>query len=534
MLSPGASASPASTTAARDRSSTAVSSAETSTIASEVLSSDASTISSEASSSEVSTAPSTARGVSTRTTTLSASTAEDLSLETGRVNSKLGNGNNIASPNDPDFVSSPSDGSNANQEGSTGEKKGVSGGTIAGIVIGMILAFIIIGGCAWFIRKAILGRTKKGKQFLRSSDPGDWVNQDAGLYSHHNNNAAGSGTGDEDMNEKSGMDEDRIERTMQQRAGSMVSSQTVRPGIGAFVARTSTLPPTPHTSSASEFGLCPNAGNRQSQRQYQDMHDALAYPSHMGIAPSSPYHTHPQHYSSHPQAHFSSSSATPHASMQSMNTHTPCSAGMESNMANLSHRDTDSLQGSPYPESITMTPETSHASSNNNDKNGFMNASQLGRHQSIPFIIPSALQAANAVETRQQQYTQHQNHPSYSGSMNNGTGVPRSLTAGHGDSRLSTSPQNRLTQQMAQGVPLPMSPPTRNASLPMALPGMAMSMQNEGAGTSSAVSDLKGKDGPEQIPSENPFLDIDEEEGEGRMDKKKKRESFEGLAYLAQ
>lgn len=92
-------------------------------------------------------------------------------------------------------VLTTSDASNliSSQENNNKDDKngGISAGAIAGIAIGMIIAFAMIGLCVWLARKNLLGRTNKGKEFLRSSDPGDWVEA--------KNNGSG---GEDDINEK--------------------------------------------------------------------------------------------------------------------------------------------------------------------------------------------------------------------------------------------------------------------------------------------------------------------------------------------
>lgn len=544
----------------------------------------------------------TSRSIVTRTTNAAAASATDDDDEatsttaTGRVNPK-GIAADITTTVDPDTI-------NASSSSSNEDKQGLTTGSIAGIAIGMILAFAIVGLCTWYVRKQLMGRTKKGKEFLRSSDHGDWVSGGGGAAASAGFDEKDGELLDEDENGGNG----RIERTMSQRAGNhsiMLPSSTSdgQAGIGAY---TRSFPSQPHSSmisssssSANDFNnggmypavLAANGGRRnqqhdsmQSQKQYDEMQAALAYPSHMGIQPSSPYHVHPQHYStmsmpihqptavyytpqqqqqqlqlqqqqhhqqmlmqqqmnmqatgqayggnplpSIPQQQQQDLYHTPRNSLQP-----PSSAGIESNTANHSHYESgnNSAFNSPFPESIHDSPETGHIINNNNDSmNAAATTPQIGKHQSIPFIIPAQIpMAGNGGLNRESQRIS---------SLQSGShvqGLPRSLTMGQGDlssSATSASPaltgsamsvaqvqqqedQKRATHYMAQGVPLPTSPPPQG---PLPLPVLApsqMPMLLPGAAT---LDKGKGK----EVEAENPFLD-----NTGKIE----RDDDEGLPYL--
>lgn len=496
----------------------------------------------------------------------------------------------------------------------------------------MIIAFAIVGLCGWYVRKSLLGRTKKGKEFLRSSDPGDWVNQDPNAIDK-------SGAVDEklDYENDDGDGNARIENTMSRRLSGAAAATAagadgmmhVQPGVGAYNARSLPASPNGYTSprsssipsstGATEFGgMYPSAGNAvlantapatpgrrqqqhasmQSMRQYDDIQSSLAYPSNLATqAVTSPgYNVHPQHYSQmqmqhqlqgyqggyvhpfaqvpahmqvqphqmeynqqpHEQMHMQQQSqqqmssgvpfgaplpplphhdpyTTPRNSFQPPLSSSSQSTGLDSNIANHSHH--GGVTDSPYPESIHNSPDTVNAV-------GTPDVTGAGggtvKHQSIPFILPPQPTPVSAGhgsfrESQQMNASPRQMQHGQSGSLN---GIPRSLTAGHGRFSSSSSIsqgsptavsgdggqneeqlQKRATQQVAQGVPLPISPPIRSASLPM--PGSA----NEPA---QKIDQVVSQQANEKEAAQGSEVINQKKEGDEQG-----RTSTEGLPYLS-
>lgn len=536
-----------------------------------------------------STSDTTTRSAFTRTTTSLAAAASDVDRVSSAtsasrpVNPKIGN-NGLATNGTDSDINSDSSNQDINNNDVNGGKKGLSTGAVVGVAIGLILAFALVGLLVWYIRKYIIAR-QKDKELLRSSDNAgggngddDWINDNIGSGGEKNEN-------------------DRIERTMSERMGgdsSMNLAGVIQPGIGAYARNTLQS----HHSEGSIAGIgAPNQHySIMSQKQYEDINAALAYPSHMGISPvPAPYNTHhsqdqlqgypqqhPQGGYIHPfaqqqmqqqQQQQYHSQVSPHARdslpalppvafyqtpRNSLNSiQAPNSIGGDSGRAaHLSHSGT---MDSPYPESITMTPDTTsnnvmggpagmnHAGVPNASINpSDLTASQLGKYQSIPFIIPAQ--------------TQHQSIIAVGGASESGAGsnrdsqqtarqsrrmsslpVARSLTAGQGDLSSSTqstvagqvSARDSKQLQMAQGIPLPMSPPQRQTSLPMPLPGLDNEQASAIPGvaqqptlpTENITREQEIVKKAEEDQQHNPFEDGAKEE--------KSRTSFEGLAYLA-
>lgn len=107
---------------------------------------------------------------------------------------------------------------------------------------------MFVGVCAFLTRRQLLGRTSKGKKFLRNTPPGGWVGNDSSEALHI---AGGIGGGEQYGStglSRNGTTASGTSRTMQNASGfrpaSLVSSNNVA-GVGTRMSALPPLPPVP-------------------------------------------------------------------------------------------------------------------------------------------------------------------------------------------------------------------------------------------------------------------------------------------------